>query len=105
MEKYYDYQAPAKVIRSKSEGTVSYETLLFIPAKAPFNYYSKDFEKGLQLYSGGVMIMEKCADILPDYFNFVKGLVDSEDFSLNISVKCFSTITSLKLLQNRSKRR
>ena len=85
MEKYYDYQAPAKVIRSKSEGTVSYETLLFIPAKAPFNYYSKDFEKGLQLYSGGVMIMEKCADILPDYFNFVKGLVDSEDFSLNIS--------------------
>ncbi len=85
MEKFFDYQAPAKVIRSKSEGKVSYETLLFVPAKAPFNYYSKDFEKGLQLYSGGVMIMEKCADLLPDYFNFVRGLVDSEDFSLNIS--------------------
>ena len=85
MEKFYDYQAPAKVIRSKSEGTVSYETLLFIPAKAPFNYYSKDFEKGLQLYSSGVMIMERCADLLPDYFNFVRGLIDSEDFSLNIS--------------------
>ncbi len=85
MEKFFDYQAPAKVIRSKSEGKVSYETLLFVPAKAPFNYYSKDFEKGLQLYSGGVMIMEKCADLLPDYFNFVRGLVDSEDISLNIS--------------------
>lgn len=84
-EKFYDYEAPAKVIRSKSEGTVSYETLLFIPKRAPYNYYSKDFEKGLQLYSAGVMIMEKCADLLPDYFNFVKGLVDSEDFSLNIS--------------------
>lgn len=84
-EKFYDYEAPAKVIRSKSEGTVSYETLLFIPKRAPYNYYSKDFEKGLQLYSSGVMIMEKCADLLPDYFNFVKGLVDSEDFSLNIS--------------------
>ncbi len=85
VEKFFDYQAPAKVIRSKSEGKVSYETLLFVPAKAPFNYYSKDFEKGLQLYSGGVMIMERCADLLPDYFNFVRGLVDSEDFSLNIS--------------------
>ena len=85
MEKFYDYEAPAKVIRSKSEGTVSYETLLFIPKKAPFNYYSKDFEKGLQLYSAGVMIMEKCADILPDHFSFVRGLVDSEDFTLNVS--------------------
>lgn len=84
-EKFYDYEAPAKVIRSKSEGTVSYETLLFIPKKAPFNYYSKDFEKGLQLYSSGVVIMERCADLLPDHFNFVRGLVDSEDFSLNIS--------------------
>ncbi len=84
-EKFYDYEAPAKVIRSKTEGTFSYETLLFIPKRAPYNYYSKDFEKGLQLYSAGVMIMEKCADLLPDYFNFVKGLVDSEDLSLNIS--------------------
>ena len=84
-EKFYDYEAPAKVIRSKTEGTFTYETLLFIPKRAPYNYYSKDFEKGLQLYSAGVMIMEKCADLLPDYFNFVKGLVDSEDLSLNIS--------------------
>ncbi len=84
-DKFYDYEAPAKVIRSKSEGTVSYETLLFIPKKAPYNYYSKDFEKGLALYSNGVMIMERCAELLPDYFSFVKGLVDSEDFSLNIS--------------------
>ncbi|MGN1095524.1 MAG: molecular chaperone HtpG, partial [Eubacteriales bacterium] len=84
-DKFYDFEAPAKVIRSKSEGTVSYETLLFIPKKAPYNYYTKDFEKGLQLYSNGVMIMEKCADLLPDYFSFVRGLVDSEDFSLNIS--------------------
>lgn len=84
-EKFYDFEAPAKVIRSKSEGTVSYETLLFIPKKAPFNYYSKDFEKGLQLYSAGVLIMERCADILPDHFNFVRGLVDSEDFTLNVS--------------------
>ncbi|MBQ8448233.1 MAG: molecular chaperone HtpG, partial [Clostridia bacterium] len=84
-EKFYDFEAPAKVIRSKSEGTVSYETLLFIPKKAPFNYYSKDFEKGLQLYSAGVLIMDRCADILPDHFNFVRGLVDSEDFTLNVS--------------------
>ena len=84
-EKFYDYEAPAKVIRAKTEGTFTYETLLFIPKRAPYNYYSKDFEKGLQLYSAGVMIMEKCADLLPDYFNFVKGLVDSEDLSLNIS--------------------
>ena len=84
-EKFYDFEAPAKVIRSKTEGTFTYETLLFIPKRAPYNYYSKDFEKGLQLYSAGVMIMEKCAELLPDYFNFVKGLVDSEDISLNIS--------------------
>lgn len=84
-DKFYDFEAPAKVIRSKSEGTVSYETLLFIPKKAPYNYYSKDYEKGLQLYSNGVMIMEKCPELLPDYFSFVRGLVDSEDFSLNIS--------------------
>lgn len=84
-EKFYDYEAPAKVIRAKTDGTFTYETLLFIPKRAPYNYYSKDFEKGLQLYSAGVMIMEKCADLLPDYFNFVKGLVDSEDLSLNIS--------------------
>ena len=84
-EKFYDYTAPAKVIHFRVEGTVSYEALLFIPAKAPYNYYSKQFEKGLQLYSSGVMITEKCEEMLPDYFSFVRGLVDSPDFTLNIS--------------------
>ena len=84
-DKFYDYEAPLKVIRSEVEGKCSYTSLLFIPSHAPFNYYSKDYEKGLCLYSKGVMIMEKCAEIIPDHFSFVKGLVDSEDISLNIS--------------------
>ncbi len=84
-DKFYDYEKPLKIIRSEVEGRCSYQTLLFIPSRAPYNYYSKDYEKGLQLYSKGVLIMEKCADLLPDYFSFVKGIVDSEDISLNIS--------------------
>ena len=84
-DKFYDYEAPLKVIRSEVEGRCSYTTLLFIPSHAPYNYYSKDYEKGLELYSKGVLIMDKCADLLPDYFSFVKGVVDSEDISLNIS--------------------
>ena len=84
-DKFYDYEKPLKVIRSEVEGRTSYQTLLFIPSHAPYNYYSKDYEKGLQLYSKGVLIMDKCSDLLPDYFSFVKGLVDSEDISLNIS--------------------
>lgn len=84
-EKFYDYEAPAKVIHFHTDGIISYEALLFIPKRAPFNYYTKTYEKGLQLYSSGVMIMDKCADLLPDYFSFVKGLVDSPDFTLNIS--------------------
>ena len=84
-EKYYDYEAPLKTIRQKTEGGVNFEAMLFIPSHAPFDYYSKNFEKGLQLYSSGVMIMEKCKDLLPDYFSFVHGLVDSSDLSLNIS--------------------
>ena len=84
-EKFYDFEAPAKVIRQKSEGAATYTALLFIPGKVPFNYYTKDFEKGLELYSSGVMIMERCPDLLPDYFGFVRGLVDSSDLSLNIS--------------------
>jgi molecular chaperone HtpG len=83
--KFGDYQDPARVIRTQVEGVSSYTALLFIPSHTPFNYYTTDFEKGLQLYSSGVMIMEKCKDLLPDYFNFVEGLVDSEDLSLNIS--------------------
>lgn len=84
-EKFYDYNAPAKTIHFRVEGNVTYEALLFIPAKAPYNYYSKNYEKGLQLYSNGVMITEKCEELLPDYFSFVKGLIDSPDFTLNIS--------------------
>ena len=84
-DKFYDYEAPLKVIRSEVEGRCSYTTLLFIPSHAPYNYYSKDYEKGLELYSKGVLIMDKCFDLLPDYFSFVKGVVDSEDISLNIS--------------------
>ena len=84
-DKFYDYEKPLKVIRSEVEGLTSYQTLLFIPSHAPFNYYTKEYEKGLELYSKGVMIMDKCPDLLPDYYSFVKGLVDSEDIALNIS--------------------
>ena len=84
-EKFYDFTDPLKVIHTRAEGAVTYTALLYIPAKAPYNYYTKEFEKGLQLYSNGVMIMDKCADLLPDYFSFVRGLVDSQDLSLNIS--------------------
>ena len=85
-EKFGDYQDPLKSIRVSAEGlTASYEALLFIPARTPYNYYSADYEKGLQLYSSGVLIMEKCADLLPEHFRFVQGVVDSQDISLNIS--------------------
>ena len=97
-EKFYDYEAPAKVIHQKSEGTATYTALLFIPQRAPFNYYTKDFEKGLELYSSGVMIMEKCADLLPDYFSFVRGLVDSADLSLNISREMLQHDRQLKVI-------
>lgn len=83
--KFGDYEDPARVIRTSVEGVSSFTALMFIPGHVPFNYYTKDFEKGLQLYSSGVMIMDKCKELLPDYFNFVKGLVDSQDLSLNIS--------------------
>ena len=84
-DKFYDYEKPLKVIRSSVEGRCSYTSLLFIPSHAPFDYYSKEYEKGLQLYSKGVLIMDKCSELLPDYFSFVKGLVDSEDIALNVS--------------------
>ena len=84
-DKFYDYEKPLKVIRSNVEGRCSYTSLLFIPSHAPYDYYSKEYEKGLQLYSKGVLIMDKCSELLPDYFSFVKGLVDSEDISLNVS--------------------
>ncbi len=97
-DKFYDYEAPLKVIHSKTEGNATYSALLFIPKHPPFDYYSKDFEKGLQLYSRGVLIMDKCADLLPDHFSFVKGLVDSEDLSLNISRETLQHDGQLKLI-------
>ena len=84
-EKFYDYQDPLKVINTSIEGGISYNAILYIPSHLPFDYYTKEYEKGLQLYSNGVLIMDKCSDLLPDYFSFVKGLVDSPDLSLNIS--------------------
>lgn len=97
-DKFFDYEKPMKVITQKSEGTATYSALLFIPSHAPFNYYTKDFEKGLELYSSGVMIMEKCADLLPDYFSFVKGIVDSSDLTLNISREMLQHDRQLKLM-------
>ena len=97
-DKFFDYEDPVRVIRAKAEGSVTYNALLYIPKHAPFNYYSKNFEKGLQLYSNGVLIMEKCADLLPDYFGFVSGLVDSEDFSLNISREMLQHDRQLKAI-------
>lgn len=97
-QKFYDYEDPAMVIHTKTEGQATYSALLFIPKHAPFDYYTKEFEKGLSLYCKGVLITEKCADLLPDYFSFVKGLVDSEDLSLNISREMLQHDTQLKLI-------
>ena len=85
IEKFHDYEKPLKVIHTEVEGQYKYNALLYIPAHLPYDYYTKEYEKGLQLYANGVLIMERCEDLLPDYFGFVKGLVDSEDLSLNIS--------------------
>lgn len=100
-EKFFEYTDPARVIHTNVEGVVSYTSLLFIPGQAPYNYYTKDFEKGLQLYSSGVLIMDKCADLLPDYFSFVKGLVDSQDLSLNISREMLQHDRQLKAIAQR----
>ena len=97
-DKFYDYEDPARVIHTKTEGQATYSALMFIPKHPPFDYYTKEFEKGLQLYSKGVLIMDKCADLLPDYFSFVKGLVDSEDLSLNISRETLQHDGQLKLI-------
>ena len=97
-EKFNDYLSPMSWKHVHNEGTVTYDALLYIPAKAPFNYYTRDYEKGLQLYSNGVLIMEKCGDLLPDYYSFVKGLVDSEDLSLNISREMLQHDRQLKLI-------
>jgi len=97
-DKFYDYENPVRVIHSSTEGTATYNALLFIPSRTPYNYYTKEFEKGLQLYSNGVLIMDKCADLLPDHFSFVRGLVDSQDLSLNISREMLQHDRQLKLI-------
>lgn len=84
-EKFFDYNKPLRVIHSSAEGSVSFKALLYIPGKAPYDFYTKDYKRGLQLYSSGVMIMENCEDLLPEHFRFVRGIVDSQDLSLNIS--------------------
>ena len=100
-EKFFDYEDPLKVIRTSTEGAATYDALLFIPSRAPLNYYSKDYEKGLQLYASGVLIMQRCADLLPDCFSFVRGLVDSQDLSLNISREMLQHDRQLKVIAGR----
>ncbi len=100
-EKFFDFENPAKVIHSSAEGVATYNALMFIPSRTPFNYYTREYEKGLQLYASGVLIMEKCADLLPDHFSFVKGLVDSQDLSLNISREMLQHDRQLKTIASR----
>ncbi|MBR4693962.1 MAG: molecular chaperone HtpG [Bacilli bacterium] len=97
-DKFLDYESPLKTIHSQVEGQIVYDSLLFIPSHPSYDYYTKEYEKGLQLYSNGVLIMDKCADLLPDYFSFVKGLVDSEDISLNISRETLQQNRQVKLI-------
>ncbi len=97
-EKFVDYMPPMAYKHVHNEGTVSYDALLYIPSKAPYDFYSREYEKGLQLYTNGVLIMEKCGDLLPDYYSFVRGLVDSEDLSLNISREMLQHDRQLKLI-------
>ncbi|MGP1569564.1 MAG: molecular chaperone HtpG [Eubacteriales bacterium] len=101
MGKFMDFEPPAHVIHTKVEGVVSYDALLYIPASTPFDYYTKEYEKGLALYSSSVMIMDKCPELLPDYFSFVKGLVDSQDLSLNISREILQHDRQLKAIAQR----
>ena len=99
-EKFHDAEEPLAVIRVNAEGTVSYKAMLFIPGRAPYDYYPRDYQPGLQLYSSGVMIMDKCADLLPDCFRFVRGVVDSPDLSLNISREILQHDRQLKIIAN-----
>ena len=102
---FHDFEAPARTISFHAEGTLEYDALLFIPGRAPFDLYSKDYEKGLALYSSNVMIMEKCADLLPDYYNFVRGIVDSADVSLNISRETLQHDRQLHAIARRIEKR
>jgi len=99
-EHFYDMEDPVRVIRISAEGTVDYKAMLFIPAKTPYDYFTKDYEKGLQLYTSGVMIMDKCSDLIPEHFRFVKGVVDSQNLSLNISREILQHDRQLKVIAN-----
>ena len=96
---FYDYTDPARIITASGEGAVNYNAILFIPSNTPYDFYTKEFKKGLALYSAGVMIMEKCEDLLPDYFNFVRGVVDSSDISLNISRELLQQNHQVRLMK------
>ena len=98
--RFSDFTDPLRVITSRTEGTATYTALLFVPGRTPYDYYTKEYEKGLALYASGVLIMEKCADLLPDYFSFIKGVVDSEDLSLNISRETLQKDSQLRLIRN-----
>ncbi len=100
-EKFFDWQDPLRIVRTSTEGAATYSALLFIPKSAPMDYYTREYEKGLQLYASGVLIMDKCPDLLPDCFSFVKGLVDSQDLSLNISREMLQHDRQLKLIESR----
>jgi molecular chaperone HtpG len=100
-DKFVDWEDPQKIISTNVEGLLSYNALLFIPSRVPYNFYSKDYKRGLQLYSSGVLIMDKCEDLLPDYFGFVRGLVDSQDISLNISREMLQQNRQVKAIANR----
>lgn len=100
-DKFHDYEDPARVIHSSTEGSATYNALMFIPSRAPYNFYTREYEKGLQLYASGVLIMDKCADLLPDFFSFVRGLVDSQDLSLNISREMLQHDRQLKIIEGR----
>lgn len=105
MDKFHDYEAPLLHIHTKAEGTLSYNSILFVPAQAPYNLYSKSYKRGLQLYSNGVMIMDSCEELLPEYFGFVKGLVDSSDISLNISREMLQQNRQLRAIANGLKKK
>ena len=102
-EKHYGFDKPLKYVHISADGAVRYNAILYIPEKIPFDFYTKEYEKGLELYSSGVMIMNKCSDLLPDYFSFVKGMVDSEDLSLNISRELLQHDRQLKLIAKKIK--
>ncbi len=104
-DKFHDYEAPLMHIHSKTEGAISYNSILYIPSEVPYNLYSKGYKRGLQLYSNGVMIMESCEDLLPEYFGFVKGLVDSSDISLNISRELLQQSRQLRAIANGLKKK